>query len=147
MTAREAMSRPLKHTSKQLRWIVLGGAATWWTGAPQHIKGLLLLPGYVSLVAWVGLSLGVATISLFLYLMISPWMRGRRLDFGRWSESNELKSVIPILTATIVCGWTLLVSSLTYWTSLGLIKSFIGASGLYILSFGLLGLIPVPPPL
>jgi hypothetical protein len=47
MTAREAMSRPLKHTSKQLRWIVLGGAATWWTGALQHIKGLLLLPGYV----------------------------------------------------------------------------------------------------
>jgi len=41
------MSRPLQHTSKQLRWIGLGGVATWWTGAIQHIKGLLLLPGYV----------------------------------------------------------------------------------------------------
>ena len=41
------MSRPLKHTSKQLRWIILGGAATWWTEAVQHIKGLLLQPGYV----------------------------------------------------------------------------------------------------
>lgn len=41
------MSRPLKHTSKQLRWIVLGGVATWWTGAVQHMKELLSLPGYV----------------------------------------------------------------------------------------------------
>ena len=33
-----------------------------------------------SLVAWVDLGLGVATISLFLYLMVSPRVTGRRLD-------------------------------------------------------------------
>jgi hypothetical protein len=37
-----------------------------------------MTPG--SLVAWVDLGLGVATICLFLHLMVSPWVTGRRLD-------------------------------------------------------------------
>jgi hypothetical protein len=51
-----------------------------------------------SLVAWVDLSLGVATISLFLYLMISPWMRGRRLDVSRRQHPSSVVSVSGLIS-------------------------------------------------
>lgn len=35
------MSRPLKHTTRQLRWVVLGGLATWYLDVPAHVRELL----------------------------------------------------------------------------------------------------------
>lgn len=73
--------------------------------------------------------------------------------------------ITQILTASIVLGWSLLVTVLGLWTDMGVGQGIIGgtsypiicrllcrelifgvcvASGLYALTFGLLGLIPAP---
>ncbi|CAG7852837.1 SubName: Full=Uncharacterized protein {ECO:0000313/EMBL:CCA71440.1} [Serendipita indica DSM 11827] len=148
------MSRPLKHNSKQLRWIALGGALSYYTDVVALLRNLVRPPSSgdtledgegwtwsrMSAVASVGL--GSLTILLFLYLLLLPKLSGRRLEYSQWRNSEQLRIVIPILTVTIFSGWTFLVFAL-YASSLGFLLSFLGASGLYILSFGLLGLIPI----
>ncbi len=71
--------------------------------------------------------------------------------------------LVQVLTASILTGWSLLSLLLSQYTSLGYIKGLMGctypiptspatislsqfglASGLYALSFGLLGLLPAP---
>ncbi|EKM58384.1 uncharacterized protein PHACADRAFT_252661 [Phanerochaete carnosa HHB-10118-sp] len=90
------------------------------------------------------LALGFLTVVLFMYILFIPLIRGEKPDFRHWRQSGVLSTVIPILTAAIVLGWSLLTFTLGRWSSLGYIKGTIGASGLYMLAFGLMGLIPAP---
>ena len=43
-----------------------------------------------------------------------------------WRESGVLSSVIPVLTASIVMGWSLLSVTLGRWSSLGYFEGIIG---------------------
>jgi len=83
-------------------------------------------------------------VVLFLYVLLVPWIRGIEPNYLSWRESGVLSSVIPVLTASIVMGWSLLSVTLARWSSLGYLEGVIGASGLYALVFGLMGLIPAP---
>jgi len=94
--------------------------------------------------AVMSLALGLIIVILFLYVLLVPWIRGIEPNYLSWRESGVLSSVIPVLTASIVMGWSLLSVTLGRWSSLGYLEGIIGASGLYALVFGLLGLIPAP---
>lgn len=84
-------------------------------------------------------------------------------QYRSWRDSGILSSVIPILTVAILVGWSLLCFTLGRWSNLGYLQGAVGgefiiipvrlypqshlcvsASGLYALTFGLLGLLPAP---
>jgi hypothetical protein len=83
-------------------------------------------------------------------------------QYRSWRDSGVLSSVIPILTVAILGGWSLLCFTLGRWSGLGYLRGAVGgelsinqsdyprsqyyvpASGLYALTFGLLGLLPAP---
>ncbi|KAJ7931500.1 hypothetical protein B0H13DRAFT_1594129, partial [Mycena leptocephala] len=89
--------------------------------------------------------LGVLTVALFIYILLTPWIHNVTPDFRSWRESGVLSSVIPMLTFSIVTGWLSMTVTLGQWTSLGYPKaSWAVTSAIYALTFGLLGLIPAP---
>ncbi|KAI0767905.1 hypothetical protein BC629DRAFT_1292675 [Irpex lacteus] len=145
MTFIGALSR---HTLKQLKFIIPGGLVTFWLNTHQAFWSIFVgdgeLGSYARTSAFLTVLLGVLTVSLFLYILLVPLIQGVRPDFRRWRESGILSSVIPVLTGSIVIGWTLTAFTLGRWSELGYLRGIIGASGLYALVFGLMGLIPAP---
>ncbi|PPQ95249.1 hypothetical protein CVT26_014940 [Gymnopilus dilepis] len=93
---------------------------------------------------WAASGLALLTIGLFLYMLFLPWITGEEPNYQAWRESGLLSSIIPLLTGSIVIGWLLAVSTLGQWSPIGYVKGTIGVSAFYALTFGLLGLIPVP---
>jgi len=79
-----------------------------------------------------------------MYVLLFPLIKGEQPNYPHWRQSGVLSTVIPVLTASILAGWSLLTFALARWSSLGYLEGMIGASGLYALAFGLLGLIPAP---
>jgi len=139
---------------KQLKFVALGGASTYYLDTYSELVGLVF-PEWVEsagaaqsrtakITAPIALVLLVMTVTLFLYLVLLPRVKGIHPEYGRWRDTQQLRTIVPILTFCILSGWTLLVYSLAKGTNLGLPKSVVGAIGLYTLAFGLIGLIPVP---
>jgi len=141
-----AQAVPLsQHTFRQLKFILPGGLLTYWLGS---VNEFMLLTqggkGWARTAAVSSLGLGLTTISLFLYILLVPWIQGVEPNYRTWRESGVLSLVIPILTASIVTGWSLLALTLGQWSSLGYLEGILGAGGIYALVFGLMGLIPAP---
>ncbi|KAI5998609.1 hypothetical protein EDD15DRAFT_2240380 [Pisolithus albus] len=161
----ESISR---HTSRQLKFIIPGAIITYIFDTHHVVLGLLshsepsnlarsVHPPYLTssscvnsimcihrLFALLSLALGSCVVGLFLYVLFVPWMQGVELNYRSWRDSPVLSSVIPVLTASILAGWSLLSITLGKWSRLGYIEGTIGASGLYALTFGLIGLLPTP---
>lgn len=138
-----------EHQRKQLKFIVSGGLGTYYCHTVSNLLAVVFadrdaVSAPAKLTAKLALLLGTLTLALFLYLILVPWIRNVQLDYQQWRASPELRTTITTLTVSIVSGWTLLVYALTAGTPLGLFKAFLGATSLYLLCFGLLGLIPVP---
>ena len=97
--------------------------------------------------AVMSLVLGLVIVALFLYVLLVPWIRGIEpnvspknpshkrfhrhnspncVQYLSWRESGVLSSVIPVLTASIVMGWSLLSVTLGLWSSLGYFEGIIG---------------------
>ncbi|KAH7341610.1 hypothetical protein B0J17DRAFT_714772 [Rhizoctonia solani] len=141
------MSRqqPLTHALKQLKFIGTGGFGVWFFDIPTNIQILRSLSGYASFFTQLALGALGTVVGLFLYLVLYlPRVQRRHPNYARWNESSELRVVIPILMTSIILGWTSLVTALARWSSLGIVGSICGATGTYALTFGLVGLIPVP---
>jgi len=137
-----------RHTLRQLKFVIPGGAITYNLGTHEVFWGLLNDIGWEGTwgrtAAVTSLALGLVIVVLFLYVLLVPWIRGIEPNYLSWRESGVLSSVIPVLTASIVMGWSLLSVTLARWSNLGYLEGVIGASGLYALMFGLMGLIPAP---
>ncbi|KAJ7284975.1 hypothetical protein C8J57DRAFT_1170171 [Mycena rebaudengoi] len=143
------MAPPRWHVLRQLQLVVPGGGITYWLGTVEQLRVVLdgggVLDGSWGPTAALGsLALGVLTILLFVYILITPLIQGSTPDFRSWKESGLLSSVIPIMTFSIVAGWLGMVMTLGQWSSLGYPKAVVGTSAIYALTFGLLGLIPAP---
>ncbi|KAF8507669.1 hypothetical protein JB92DRAFT_2734775 [Gautieria morchelliformis] len=135
----------VEHTRKQLKYVATGGMITWFTAVFSQLRELLRdAKGSARVFTSLSVLLGITTILLFLYLVFLPRVRGVNPNYSSWRDSPELAVVIPILTTSIVVGWSSLVFTLSTWSSLGTIWSIVGSGGLYALCFGLIGLIPVP---
>jgi len=133
------------HTRKQLKYILTGGLTTWFTAILSELRTLLQdAKGSAQIFSQISVLLGATTILIFLYLVLLPRVRGADPNYSNWRDSPELAVIIPILTTSIVAGFSFLSFTLSTWSSLGLLWSLAGTSGLYALSFGLIGLIPVP---
>ncbi|KAJ7104172.1 hypothetical protein B0H15DRAFT_808851 [Mycena belliarum] len=136
------------HALRQLQLVVPGGLLTYYLGTIQHISDALASTDDVD--SWgrtatlASLSLGVLTVALFIYILLTPWIHSVAPDFRSWRESGLLSSVIPILTFSIVSGWLGMTATLGLWSSMGFPKAVVGTSAIYALMFGLLGLIPAP---
>ncbi|KAG7451153.1 uncharacterized protein BT62DRAFT_883848 [Guyanagaster necrorhizus] len=143
-----------QHQIRQLRLVIPGGLITYFIGTADLGQAREPLCGeYCSnanskslcrTAALSSLFLGVTTIVLFFYVMLTPWRKGEEPNFRLWRKSGLLSTVIPLLTFSIVGGWLLLVVTLGHWSGLGYPKAIVAASGLYMLTFGILGLIPAP---
>ncbi|KAF9557437.1 hypothetical protein CPC08DRAFT_640262 [Agrocybe pediades] len=136
-----------EHMLRQLKLVLPGALITYYLGTLNDFWNILQGTGgawarYALVSSSVGL--GIVTVSLFLYVLLMPWLTGEEPNYQTWRESGILSSVIPVLTGSIVVGWLLAVSTLGLWSPLGYIKGTIGVSAFYALTFGLLGLIPVP---
>jgi len=132
------------HTLKQLKFVLPGGVVTYVLGTLARFWRLVESNGWARMSAWTSLTCGLATIGLFLYLLLVPWIRGVQPNYSQWRQSGELTVVVPTLTALMVFGWPLLSFTLSYFTDLGFLKGVTASSGLYALVFGLLGLVPSP---
>ncbi|KAL0955008.1 hypothetical protein HGRIS_003932 [Hohenbuehelia grisea] len=136
---------PLHHIFRQLKFIIPGATVTYFLGTLHEFWRVTeQAHGWARTTAFTALGLGFTTISLFIYILLLPLLKGIEPDYRSWRESGVLSKVIPVLTSSIVVGWLLLVEMLGHWTHLGYFKGLIGASCLYALVFGLLGLIPAP---
>ncbi|EIM90918.1 uncharacterized protein STEHIDRAFT_118130 [Stereum hirsutum FP-91666 SS1] len=135
-----------RHALRQLQFVIPGGAITFyletlavlqrvWDGASGSWARPLVLTSLLS---------GLLTISLFLYILLIPVLKGIPPNYRSWRESGELSSVIPILTASMIIGWSFLSYTLGRYSPLGYIEGIIGSSGLYALAVGLMGLLPAP---
>ncbi|KAI0349289.1 hypothetical protein OH77DRAFT_1499628 [Trametes cingulata] len=137
-----------RHTLKQLKFVLPGGLLTYYFDS--HNIFLDLLRGsrggndWSRFAARLSVLSAVVTISLFLYVLVLPLLQGEQPNYRHWRQSGVLSTVIPVMTASIVAGWSLLVFTLGRWSELGYIEGTLAASGLYALAFGLLGLIPAP---
>ncbi|KZT20167.1 hypothetical protein NEOLEDRAFT_1141147 [Neolentinus lepideus HHB14362 ss-1] len=140
-----SLLRLSRHTIKQLQFIAPGLAITYYFDIHDKFWGLLDdRAGWGRTLALSSLGFGAITIALFLYVLLMPWVKGLPPDYRSWRESGELSKAIPMLTASIVAGWSSLSFTLGRWSGLGLLEGIIGASGVYALAFGLLGLLPAP---
>ncbi|KAK0500481.1 hypothetical protein EDD18DRAFT_830282 [Armillaria luteobubalina] len=153
-----------QHQIRQLRLVIPGGLITYFFGTWKEIweiqqqehtwgrREKFLRGNYSDILimmisrtaALSSLFLGLTTIGLFFYVMLTPWRKGEEPDFRLWRKSGLLSTVIPLLTSSIVGGWLLLVVTLGHWSGLGYLKAIVAASGLYMFTFGVLGLIPAP---
>ncbi|KAH8100847.1 hypothetical protein BXZ70DRAFT_936190 [Cristinia sonorae] len=144
-TSIASMSR---HTLRQLKFILPGGLVTLWLDSHHKFWRIYNGEAGTGSFAWtvslLALVSGVLTIGLFMYVLMFPLIRGEQPDYKHWRQSGFLSTVIPVMTASILTGWSLLTYTLARWSNLGYIEGVIGASGLYALAFGLLGLIPAP---
>lgn len=136
----------IHHIISQLKFVVPGGAITWYLDTIQEFQRVYDGVGGVwgRNAAFGTLTLGLITIVLFIYVLLTPWLKGAEPNYESWRQSGTLSSVIPIMTSTIVVGFLLLIVTLGRWSHLGYIQGFVGATALYTLTFGLLGLIPAP---
>ncbi|TFK23588.1 hypothetical protein FA15DRAFT_620515 [Coprinopsis marcescibilis] len=134
------------HALRQLKLVVPGGLATYYLGVwPEFWRTVMGLNGSLARTgALAAGGLGLTTVVLFIYILVLPLTAGEEPDYRSWRKSPVLSSVIPVLTASIVLGWLTAVSVLGQWSSLGYLRGVIGVSSTYALTFGLLGLIPVP---
>jgi len=136
-----------RHTLSQLKFVLPGAAITYYLGTHEVFWNLVSevgRNGWARPAAITSLGLGLIIVGLFLYVLLVPWLRGIEPNYLTWRESGVLSNVIPVLTASIVMGWSLLSVTLGRWSSMGYFEGAIGASGLYALAFGLMGLIPAP---
>ncbi|KAH9945223.1 uncharacterized protein BXZ73DRAFT_96214 [Epithele typhae] len=137
-----------RHTLKQLKFVLPGGLLTYYFDSPHILLHMLEAEGgstgWARFSARMSLFSAAVTVSLFLYVLVLPLLQGEQPNYRHWRQSGVLSTVIPIMTTSIVAGWSLLVYTLGKWSSLGYLEGVIAASGLYALAFGLLGLIPAP---
>jgi len=135
-----------QHVLRQLQLVIPGAAVSYYLGTIQEFWRIAEggAGGWSRTAALGSLGLGLTTISLFIYVLLTPWIKGIEPNYRSWRESGFLSSIIPLLTASIVVGWLLLVMILGQWSNLGYGEGVIGASAIYALTFGLLGLIPAP---
>ncbi|KAJ6513280.1 hypothetical protein C8R45DRAFT_963095 [Mycena sanguinolenta] len=133
------------HILRQLQLVVPGGAITLYLDTISHLTAASAdLDSWGRTATLGSLFLGVLTVALFIYILLTPWIHNVTPDFRSWRESGVLSSVIPILTFSIVTGWLTMTVTLGQWTSLGYPRAIVGTSAIYALTFGLLGLIPAP---
>ncbi|RDB25812.1 hypothetical protein Hypma_006550 [Hypsizygus marmoreus] len=120
----------IQHTLRQLKLVVPGGAITYYLGTLQEFWRITQgAEGSWARTAALGaLGHGLVTIALFIYILLTPWIKGVEPNYRSWRESGVLSSVIPILTMSIVVGALLLVFTLGQWSSLGYVQGIIGAS-------------------
>ncbi|TEB33363.1 hypothetical protein FA13DRAFT_1730366 [Coprinellus micaceus] len=133
------------HAARQLKFVIPGALATYYIGVLEEywrtlvgINGPLARTG-----ALTAGGLGLTTVALLLYV-ISLYYTAAEPDFRSWRDSSPLRRVITTMTGSIVLGWLVAVGTLGQWSSLGYVKSVVGVTGVYALTMGLLGLIPVP---
>ncbi|OAX43162.1 hypothetical protein K503DRAFT_681820 [Rhizopogon vinicolor AM-OR11-026] len=135
------------HTVRQLKFIIPGAAVTYVFDTHRVFLDLLTrtdVEGLGRVFAFASTGLEGLVIILFLYVLLVPWIHGIEPNYRSWRDSGVLSSVIPVLTVAILLGWSLLCFTLGRWSSLGYLQGAVAASGLYALTFGLLGLLPAP---
>lgn len=134
------------HAARQWKYVIPGALATYYIGVwEEFFRTLDGENGSLGRTGALGAAgLGLTTVTLFLYVILLRII-GREPDYRSWATSpGALSKVIPTMTGSIAFGWLVAVATLGQYSNLGYIKSVIGVTGVYALTFGILGLIPVP---
>ncbi|GMK55119.1 hypothetical protein CspeluHIS016_0201750 [Cutaneotrichosporon spelunceum] len=158
----------IRRLIKHGKYIAAGAAGIWWLDLVTAVENLLESPdSWARRILVAAGSLHALTLSIFLYLVVFlPWLRGYIPNYPKWQQSRRLRVLFPVLTASILLGWSCFVFALNKTThpaprssiherirgaldvphsdGLGLFSSMAGATAIFSLTFGLLGLIPAP---
>ncbi|KAI9637968.1 uncharacterized protein MKK02DRAFT_42349 [Dioszegia hungarica] len=160
---------------KHGKYIALGSAGLWYTGLIPHARGILesnMAKGWAGRLLMLAIGLHGTTVAIFLYLVVFlPWLRGYIPNYPLWQQSARLRIIVPLLTSTILLGWTSFVISLTQAgdrsvlgalgdavkavgegdsarlraeSGMGVWRAMAGSTALYVLTLGVLGFIPMP---
>ncbi|KZP00604.1 hypothetical protein CALVIDRAFT_281786 [Calocera viscosa TUFC12733] len=125
------------------KFIVCGVALIWVCDALGAFSDALATPGWTRRTALAASGLGALTTLLLLYLIaVLPRIRGTNPDWTQWRQSSDLAVIIPVTTLAIPLCWTSLSWSLSSGSLLGAVRGMASATGIMILGFGLMGLIP-----
>ncbi|KAA1467481.1 hypothetical protein DENSPDRAFT_832543, partial [Dentipellis sp. KUC8613] len=134
-----------RHTLRQLRFVLPGAAVTYWLKTPEQLQRVWTdAQGWARPLVLTSLISGLLTVVLLVYILLIPVIRGVPPNYRSWRESGELSSIIPVLTASTIIGWSFLSYILCRYSSLGYIEGVMGSSGIYALAFGIMGLLPAP---
>lgn len=150
---------PVNAFIKHGKYVALGGAGCWWTDlfpVAADIRGGT--GGWARNVLRVAVGLHGLTVLIFLYLVLFlPWFRGYIPHYPRWQQSARLRVLVPLLTASILSGWTCFVVALSqaptpatssppavHRQPMGIVSAMAAATSLFVLTLGVLGLIPAP---
>ncbi|TIB74174.1 hypothetical protein E3Q08_01229 [Wallemia mellicola] len=98
---------------KQLKWVVTGSFLAYITDLRVNLYALLISHG---------------------------WPSNTLPDYQHWSSEAHTKSIIPILTLSILIGWSSLF--IAFASVHSIIFSFFITCSVYLLVFGSVGLIP-----
>lgn len=136
---------------RNAKYVIGGLVGGWYTdlgGVVADVLGVETVgkrSGWNRTTMMVSLTLQSITIAIFLYLVVVlPWFQGYLPNYSSWQKSRRLRILVPALTLTILAGYITLIISISKGSNLGIFKSILGASAMYSLTFGLLGLIPTP---
>ncbi|WVW82821.1 hypothetical protein I302_104833 [Kwoniella bestiolae CBS 10118] len=172
------LDKPIRtpHSSalvKHGKYVVAGALGCWYVDLMGNVRSILEDEGgWVRKVMILGLTSHGVTILIFLYLVLFlPWFRGYTPNYPQWQSSARLQIIVPLLTFTILLGWTSIVVSLSQagkksildsavdavkavgnanleqmegGRGLGVFKSMAGTTALFTLTLGILGFIPSP---
>ncbi|KAK4687751.1 hypothetical protein P7C73_g2361, partial [Tremellales sp. Uapishka_1] len=159
--------------TKHGKYVLAGGLGCWWLDLQDVCQRIYSGDGgWIRKFMLAAIGFHGLTVIIFLYLVVFlPWLRGYIPNYPKWQQSARLRVLVPVLTATIFLGWSSLVVSLSQagkrsarqavvdvvkgaasgnveqmkgGKGLGVFASMLGATALYTLTLGLLGLIPAP---
>ncbi|KAF8656185.1 hypothetical protein AX16_002624 [Volvariella volvacea WC 439] len=81
-SAASTQPRRKSHTWSQLKLVIPGGAITYFLGTIQEFSRLLdqTSSSWARTVALVAMAHGAATVALFIYVLLTPWLKGVEPD-------------------------------------------------------------------
>ena len=107
--------KSLINLGKQLKYLFIGLALALYFQVYQHLKDALTLGVFANgsaKLALLSVVLLVSTVVMFTYVILLP-ARGFAVNYVDWKRDPHLSTAIPLLTACIILGWSLLLITLS----------------------------------
>lgn len=107
--------KSLINLGKQLKYLSIGLVLTSYFQVYSHLADALsfgISSSSSAQLALLSIGLLVTTVLLFTYVLLLP-ARGYNINYADWRRDAHLSTAIPLLTASILLGWTTLLITLS----------------------------------
>ncbi|SPO32476.1 uncharacterized protein UTRI_04220 [Ustilago trichophora] len=107
--------KSLINLGKQLKYLSIGLVLTLYFQVYQHLTDALSIgisSSSSAKLALLSIGLLAGTLVIFTYVILLP-ARGYSINYVDWRADQHLATAIPLLTACIIFGWTILLITLS----------------------------------